>query len=213
MYRKRRYIRKRRIYRRKRYIGSRIPRKRMSNSIHSFKQTCELSNVSVTAGSTAFFIYNFKITDLSQASSFSQLYDQYRLLAVKLTFYPAVYDYVPTATGQFSAPEIYTALDFDSITLPTTVNTIDQYKTCKHSYFNRPHTRYFKPQAVALTSDQQLGSTGLYNVSRKSWLSWSVGTTPYYGLIGCITASNATALATQLVRVTATYYFQCRNVK
>lgn len=210
-----RRVRRGRVYKRKR---SRVIRRRIRVSrplrtpkFHSFKQNVELATIPVVAATNSFFNYIHAMVDMPQASQFLSLYDQYRLMAVRITFIPQYNSYQVGGTAS-TVPVIYTALDFDSATTPTQINTLDNYTTCRKQTFTRPHTRYYKPSPL-LNTYISATTSGQANLSRKTWMNWNTSNVPYYGLIGAITAANPAALVAQSVRVMAVYYFQCRNVR
>ena len=176
--------------------------------IHSFKQTVELPNVTVTAGTTAFFAYSFKGTDLPQQNFFA-MFDSYRIMAVKLTFYPEFNIYGPSVSN---APVLYTVADKDNANVPTSVNQLDQYEICKRSFLVKPATRYIKPQALSTSLVTTSAAFGNMSVSRKTWMDSASTSIQYFGIRGAITASNASQLSAQLVRVTAVYYMQFKSV-
>lgn len=189
-------------------------RRRFSNKIHAYKQTCELSNISIVAGITPTLAgYNFALSQLANASSFTQLYDQYRILGVKITFYPQYTNFnaTTTASGAASCPEIYTAIDLDSANAPASISELDQYTTCRRQIFNRPHSRYFRPTALGALY-VGAAATGYYTLGKK-WIDMANSDAPYYGIKVGIVTSNSTLSVAQLIRVTATYYLQCRNVR
>lgn len=202
--------RRRRMFRRR---VARIPRRRFPNNTHSFKQSAELANVTVTAGiSPSLFAYTFQLSDIPNASALADLYDQYRINAVKVTFFPQANVFNANTTNLVvSVPEIYTAIDLDSNTTPTSINVIDQYTTARHKFFNRPHSRYLKPKALGQCYISAT-STGYFNLG-KQWLDMGNTNIPHYGLVGGIVCSQGSDMVGQLIRVTATYYLQCRNVR
>lgn len=211
-----------RFFRRRRRFRRRFPKKmrraipksiRVNNRIHSYKQNAEFTNIQVLANSGfTGFSFSFQISDINNSASIGNLYDQFRLNAVKITFWPQLDSYSTTNTSSATnTPIIYTAIDFDNAATPSNAGTLDQYTTLKKSYFKRPHSRYFHPQALAamyLSSTQ----TGYYNV-RKPWVNMTNQALPHYGIIGAIISTNSADTVEQFVRVTCTYYFQCRNVR
>lgn len=205
--------RPRRIVRKRRFV-KRIPRTRFarSNNAHFFKQQVELANVVVTAGNPAFFTINHSLSDLPQVGTFSSLYDQYRILAVKVVFIPQ-YTVSYASTTPLVMTEIYTALDFDGAPVPTAVNTINQYTTCRRQLFNRPHVRYYHPSALSAVTNGGNVITGSVNIGSRKWFDIGYPSNLYYGLIGAVTASQSAAIPAQLIRCQCVYYIQCRNVR
>lgn len=207
------FRRLRRRLRRGRF-NNRILRGRVGKSVYSFKQQAELSNINVPASTPTFFVYSFSLSQLPQVTAFENLYDNYRLLAIKITFFPEFnVSYAATASS-FTLPEMYTVFDPDDVLVPTQVATLNQYQTLKRTLFTRPHVRYLKP-FPALGNNSVAGTTGTANsclLSRKMWMNMAQSGVLYYGLKGCITASQNNQIPAQTVRVSCTYYVQFRNV-
>lgn len=83
----------RRAYRKKRTVRRRrgVRRMRLTRTIpvvHRFKETCELTQWSCSAGSTQFGIQSYKLNDLFNAGQFKNLFDLYKITGVKLTIIP-----------------------------------------------------------------------------------------------------------------------------
>lgn len=210
----RRIIRRRprRIIRRRRFV-KRIPRPMRNNQFHQFKQTVSLANVSVAAGIPQFFAYTFQLSDLAQVTQFTDLFDQYRIAAVKINFI-APYNVYFSQTTPFSVPEIYTAIDNDSAVVPANITTLQEYTTCKRQPFTRQHTRYLRPKAQ-FAATNAAGATAIASIvpRRSPWINTFVPGVPHYALLGAIENSVATQIPAMTIRVTAQYYIQFRNVK
>lgn len=190
----------------------RVPRpRRFNNQVHSFKQSTELSNISVAAATTQQFAYTFDLNQLTNVASFNTLFDEYRINAVKVSFTPA-YNFYGTAVtaGTVSMPVIYTVTDYDS-DASLAAGALDQYTNLKYRSFNRTHTHYLKPKVLNQIFISA-GSTG-NNPIRAPWLDMANANVPHYGILGVITASDSSKIAAQLVRVHATFYLQCRYVR
>ena len=208
--RKRLVYRKKRRYRRKTRILRAI-----SNRIHNFKETVELANLQTsTTSQNTFFGISFSLSTIGNISAISSLFDSYRIMGVKLSFYPQYnVSYTQGTTVAGEIPMIYTCIDYDSDTAPTSIGEIDQYRTCKRQFFQRPHSRFLKPRALAYSAVTTSSSTyGNTTISRKTWMDMANTTVKYFGVLGAIVFTNSSALppATQ-VRVTATIYYQCQG--
>jgi len=215
VFRRKRTIRKKRTFRRK-YRRMRVSRPLRSKNIYSFKQNAELANIfpSATSQST-YFSYIFRFSDLPTVSEFTGLFDQYRILGVKITFYPyAVNAFVISNTQQtLEIPQLYTVLDYDDATVPTTFTSLDEYKNCKIFQFRRPYSRYFSPKLLSQSLfTATSGTFGQLSVSPKNWVDMANTNVNYYGLKGALVLTNSSVLPNPnaVIRVTATYYFQTK---
>lgn len=217
-YARRRYRRRPiRRGRRGRFRKNRIyhPMRRASNNMHTYRQQFDLTAQTVTAGITYTSGFAFTIGDITQATTFSNLYDQYRLLGVKLVFYPQFTSYnagTSTTAQAVAVPEIYTVIDFDSST-PIGIPQLSQYKTLRRQFFNRPHTRYFRPLPMVAVTNATGVTAGSANISNKIWMDFADTGIPYYGLLVAISTVNPAQNPAQTIRICATYYFQCKSVK
>lgn len=208
-YRRRRIVRKYRPRRRRQRIMRFNPR------IHNFKETIEFNNIATaTTSQYTYFGLSVNASMASNMSSLSSLFDSYRIMGIKFSFYPQYnVSYTQGVTVAGEIPMIYTAVDYDSDTAPTTLSVVEQYATCRRQFFNRPHSRYFKPKPTAYAAVTTSSSGyGTYNLSRSTWMDMGNLNVKYFGIIGCIVFTNSSALppATQ-VRVTATLYYQCKG--
>lgn len=206
--RRRRFVRKRRPLRRRRRV--RVPRNRFRTRTFGCRQTVELPNFVILAGTNNFYSYTFQFSDLSQSNNWGSVFDSFRINAVKVTFYPQITQYNNTTPGT-ACPEFYSVVDYDSATVPSSINTLVQYQNCKRSWFNRPHSRYLKPRAAGACY-LSTSTTGYYLMPRGVWFNNAYAQIPHYGLLVGIALSNASLMAGQTIRVTAKYYVQLKNV-
>jgi len=222
MFRKRANFRRRpRFTRRAKRAVRRIPRPRLNNQIHSFKQVVDLPSIALsTTAPATFFKFTHQFNDIPNQPSLATLYDQYRILAVKVTFYPVntvTYANSQASSTSLEIPQFASALDYDGSTgNPSTVSEVNQYSTCKRSFFNRPHTRYYKPKPSSYALYTAVSNTyGFQSLSPKTWCDMGQGAVKYNSILGYIEypSQSATTPSGLLVKCAATYYFQCRNVK
>lgn len=223
------YRRKRRIYRRKRRYGKRrklrVPRNRFRNStLIPLKVNYEAPNVQINANTpSTYFSYSFAVSQLGTGSnvvSMLSIYDQFRICGIKIRFFPPYnMALVPSssATQTFAnIPVIYTAIDYDNSSTPSSQTTIDNYTTVRCRYFNRPHSRYFKPRPVSFSAITQVnGQYGNIPLRPNTWIDCAYSNTSHFGLLGSIQYTNSTAdpNAIQQVRVVVTYYLQFRYAR
>jgi len=174
--------------------------------VHSFKRVAMLTPLQIGEGVAVPQTYSFKLSDLSNYSEFTNLFDQYRINAVKLQL-------VPTFSGndidyQTIMGSIHSAIDHNDITNPTSVGQLMEYDTYKRSKQSRGHKRYFKVNLLSNLS----GDAG--NVTTwKKWIDTASPNAPYYGIKLMLDPLNSTdndKYAT--FEVYATFYFQCKSV-
>lgn len=215
---KRVYRRRPRKTFRKRRSRKMVMYRRPQTKIYSFKRSVDLLNWNIDAVSAVQYkAYGFALSDLPTVTDFTALFDQFRILAVKITFYPQFnqFQYDGTASGtKFGASELYSVIDYDDSATPASLDELNQFSTLKRRYFNRPYSRYFKPQIVCKGLLNSAGTNdGYFLAGRKRWLDMATPNVLYQGLKVAFASLNTNALVAQTIRVQCTYYFQCKNVR
>lgn len=167
--------------------------------------------------------YEFKAEDITQWSTMSQLFDQYRINGVKLTFLPTTY----SAPTQNQSGTFASSIDLDG---DNTISTFPQLLQCSNtktspwsgtggltpykSVFLRPRCHDAIITDLDATTGQPSGfNAGLAN--RKQWLDISDrGKTVHYGLnVGWYFGASGDLNEPQELQVVITYYVQFRKVR
>lgn len=191
---------------------SRRPRRQLTRKrpIHSFKRKVD-STLTIDNASDTQQSWVFKLSDLPNASEFTDLFDSYRINGVRVELKPRFNSVDVSNAGM--AP-IYTVIDRNDNAYLTSVDEALQYETCKVHKMTQNIKRYFKPSilstAYSLNSETTLGLQ-LWN----RWISTSTidgGDTIAYLGLKLFTPSNGLA-NTVVYDVITTYYFQCKAVK
>lgn len=212
MYKRRRYSTKRRPRRYNRRTRTRRLMRHgyknpyLANKIYSFKQRVDFGEVVAASGSAMTYDFAPSLSDLSNKAAFKDLFDQYRIVGLKLRFDPQVSEVINIP----ALPDLlmYSVLDFnDSATLTTTIKATE-YQTCKITKFSKPHVRYFRPCVVQNTTDSAANS---YNKTYPSpWISTANDIIAHLG-VKVLTDPNSGS-STWRWSVSATYYIQFKNV-
>lgn len=184
--------------------GMRIRR----NPVYSFVRTKQLTSINLQTASDTLGRITFQLDNLDNYTEFTNLFQQFRILGVKLTFVPYVTsnDANPIATT-YVMPNIHTVIDHDDSGTPANLAEIMQFRNHRMTRLNRVHSRYIKPSI--LMSAYETALTSAYIPKWKQWVSTDDYTTPHYGLKYFIDQSS-TALT---IRVFAKFYFQCKDLK
>lgn len=172
--------------------------------VHYFKRMTYQSAVIInnTLNDTP-FSSTFRLSDVPNASEFSNLYDQYKIRGIKWKLMVRSSDF---ASG-ITAPKVFTVVDYDDATAPTNLNEILQYQNVKVSQFGNTHARYLKPKITP-----QLGDLSTLINMRSvgtGWVDMANTNVPHYGIKGIITPSSS-ALAFDLH---ITYYLAFKSVR
>lgn len=130
----------------------------------------------------------FKLSDLPQLSTFTSLYDRYRITKVEVQFRPSAVQLATDSTANI-VPDMATAIDLNSNGTPTSFNQVLEYGTGLLSNATATVVRAFQPCNLL-----QIYKTGVSTgyATARPWLSCSDSTIPYYGVVWALGSTNAT---------------------
>ena len=148
---------KRRIYRARadRYKIRRkmkYGRSKILQPVQYFKRTVWLPNwLSVASGSDQFASLKFNLSQLPNHSEFTSLFDSYKINMVKVELVP---QFDSANVGAITSTNVisqnYSVLDYDDITVRTTMDTLMQYQNLKRT----PSTKVIKRLIMLLVVDR-----------------------------------------------------------
>lgn len=199
---------------RRRYTA--IPRGLKLSKVHSFKQvyhptttnvTCD-ANCSYTftgtgsAGSgtligpssasvqpAGYFTIRFTASDLPQFTTFSGLFDCYRInkVVVKLAPYITQYTQGGNSSANLAAqPQwLSTVIDYDDSSVATSESELLQYESFKDTRPHETHIRSLVP-AVSMSAFKTSGTTIGYVQRYKQWIDAAYSDVEHYGIKGLI---------------------------
>lgn len=189
--------------------------------VHYYKRKCTLDDIVVPATTTDPVVgaYAFDLTNVPNYTDFVNLYDQYKIKAVKMSFIP-VSNVVATVTpggatqgnaGTYFSNRMFTAIDYTQATAPANTDELREYANCKWSPYNRIHKRYFKPQS---SINDGAGEAIQWPAKAQVWVPTAgAANATYVGLRYAMDAiTGVTPVAGQvLYKVECTYYmaFKC----
>lgn len=211
------------ILARKRRIVMRRPMR--PSSIHYFKRTVKISDVTASFNSATMTYTNIagayvvSLDTLPNYTEFTNLYDQYKINGVKLSFVPsgsqAVYSTLSGTTQAAGFGRFNSAIDYDDSTTPANENVLLQYNNLRTTPGWKTHTRYYRPKVRnAAVIDTVSGALAAAPVRGGQWLSTSAPDVEHYGLKVFCNAPVNTATSTSITySVYATLYLACKNVR
>lgn len=205
-YRKKPYIRKKKVYTKRKYV----PRNRgWLNKVYMFRQVHDLGVITAST-SELDGAFKFLLSDLDQFSSFTALYDQYKICKIVLKFYPNANVAQVTAPGTHVYGNILTAIDHDDATTVSLAN-IRQYSTCKEYPFYKSFTRVIVPHvAVAAYTS---GAFNNYANMTNQWIDCNSPNVEHYGLKYVVPATGTTQTDLPQWTVVGYYYIAFKNVR
>lgn len=166
--------------------------------------------------------YSFQAADIAQWSTMSQLFDQYRINGIKLTFLPTTF----SAPTQNQSGTFASSIDLDGDNVISTFPQLLQCANCKTSPWSgtgglTPYKKIFlRPRAhdAMITELDATGQPASFSnalASRKQWIDISDrGLTTHYGLnVGWYFGGSGLLNEPQELQVIITYYMQFRKVR
>lgn len=216
-YRKKRVYRKKRPMRRNRRKYSRLPRRSLGNpnqKVYYFKRFTTLGTIVVTSSSAnAYGASVFSLDQLPGYTEFTNLFDFYKIKAIKLSFIPT--SNVTLQTGNSSTTvansiynnRIFTVIDYNDAGIPTSVNELREYSNCKWSPNNKIHKRYIVPNPLADATDDSTIS-----LMNKPWVPSTNYAMDYYAIKWAI-ENTAAGVGVELYKMEAKFYIACKSPK
>jgi hypothetical protein len=142
----------------------------------------------------------FDLNSTTDASSFQALFDAWRIKQVTV-------DFVPLTTGPYQSP-LYTVIDYDDASTPTTIASLLEYDTCAMIQGGTLQKRTFAPR-VALAAYNSTLFTNYAEASANQWNDVASPSTKYYGLkYGVPSLTGGTATPTYTLVYTIVYQFK-----
>lgn len=181
-----RKIHRRKFPRRKRFVRkSRVPRPFGRPSL--ITRGAYYTGVTSPAAAPTFFGYEFKLTDLPDYTEFTNLFDEYKIMRVKVYFLPNVYTQNTSIANL--VPWFLITVDKDDSSAPTSFNSMLSYPGCKITSMQRKQYVSFVPRvATAVYGGPVVTSYG----SKSMYLDCGSPGVPHYGLkIGVGNSTNA----------------------
>lgn len=151
---------------------------------------------------------NFQLSSVPDFTEFTNLYDQYQIKAVKVSYIPRF-----TEAGNQTAQNIgnmWSVIDYDDSNVPPNLNTLLQYQNIKRTQMNKIHTRYLKPMVATEAFATGIAST--YAPKRNVWLDATTAATEHYGIklwFDQIVAGSSPIVFDQVIK----FYLAFKNVR
>jgi len=163
--------------------------------VYDFRQ--QVYSTTLTQGGTDLLgAFNVTFGQLTNAVSFGNLYDQYKIDYMEFTFRPSAN--ANTLFANSLLPRLVTAIDKDDANTPSSLAAIEEYMTAQVDY-NQQFTRRFRPGILSALWDgavnQPAGSVP------PPWIDCAATGIPHYGLKYGLEAGAAGQTAFQVWRV------------
>jgi hypothetical protein len=161
------------------------------------------SPIFTTSASPSFYGANITLANqMPQYANFTAAFDQYRIMEVEAWITPRP----NSATPDTSGANLYSVIDYDNSTTPTSISSFGQYTNAIVTPLTNGHYRKFKPH-IAMAAYQGT-FVGFVNQTDQ-WIDSTNTTVQYYGIkVG----AEVTTATTYSVYMTYRVWVQFRNV-
>ncbi len=172
-------------------------------------------NISVSSATATLGAISFRLDDLNQSSTFSSLFDQYRIDRVHLSFRTrnSAATLFNVAAPNNSAPELVVVADFDDASAPSALTDLYQYDNCIIANSGDSIDVLIEPSITP--SLYAAGAFSGYAVqgSEDVWIDVANTAVPVYGIKFGITPLQVSTTAVWAWDITATYVVSFRNIR
>jgi len=178
------------------------------NKSYLFTESFGGPSVSYALGTGNGGTISFTLNSLLNVSSYSSLFDQYRIIYAKVKFFPT--DSLPVSTGSGAAgyPPIYTVLDYDDSIIANT-NDLSQYGTLQVVQMGQYFERTLTPLATQVVYNGAL-ATSSANLPSSTWIDIASPNVTYYGVKFAVPPGPAVQLGWTTI---VTLHVQFRNTR
>lgn len=154
------------------------------------------------------FLARHSLTQVTQATDFTNLYDRYKIVGVKATFLYQSSDAAITGGGVL--PTIMYCADFDNTT-PLSYPQIraKQYVKERILTANKPFSIFYKPKNLMLVDN--LGVATAAAIQNKDWLDCEASSINHLGLQFSINNMYATTAVNSQLEIKFTYYLAFKD--
>jgi len=157
------------------------------------------ASFATSASVPSFQSYGFAFSDLDQYTSFTAVFDQYKITGIEFWL-------IPQAPAVLNAGEVATVVDYDDTTNLSTFAAAEDYQNCQVGKTIEGHYRKFVPHiAVAAYSG---AFTSFMNLNEQ-WIDCSYPGVLHYGVKVASTVTTNAATFDALIR----YHVSFRNVR
>jgi len=181
------------------------------NKVYTFYRSNQRSTATVVTGVDTSIAMTFSLADLSSSSEFAALFDEYRIIQLRVFLEPVI-----TAAGgntYNNLPPIYTCIDPDDGIAPANLDTVLQFDTCQVDPVGgtgRIIERCFMPKFSM--SAYSGAFTSFTNVSPyTTWIDTASLSVQHYGLKVYWPNWAFAGTVTVQLRATVGYVIQCRK--
>lgn len=152
-----------------------------------------VSNASATG--PVFKAWSFSLDQVPNYTEFTNLFDSYKIDKIVMRFMPVHAQNISMtqnqsgATATISHPRVYTVLDYDDDSVPTSVGELTQYSGCKVRLAGKQFKLIFRPK-VAMQVYRSAVTTAYANPDKQVKLDCAYADVPHFGVKLAMTDSG-----------------------
>jgi len=180
-------------------VSCRTPR--VSN-VFMIRQLSDFGVITSSSSGATYGASYFTLNNLDQVTTVTSLFDQYRIVCVKVRFVAQ-----QNALGSAAGGMLYTVLDYDDGSALTSIAQARQYATCTETPPYMSVERVFCP-GIQVGADSG-GSLVDAVSSRNQWLDCGAPAVKHFGVKWALSTSSVTASWQQFVEI----YVELRQVR
>lgn len=208
-------LRRRRVVKRRRTM--KVPKSMVSQNIMMCKRKYYFGVIDIPLTSWFSQAFDFRLSYLPNYTEFTNLFDQYKINAVKIDFVPSttgndqegLYNQTGAGGAWFFSPIVYTLIDKDGNPQVSTQNAT--MENSKARLIKKP----FEPFSIYVRKPQLLMSAGLTTsaIQTRGWIDTTAAGAYHHGAAIAGQILNGTTAAVMRYYCTITYYMAFRNAK
>jgi len=195
------------------YIVGALP---AATRVHSFVRTSWNQGFFTNGAAASGGLLDFKLFNVPNASDFTSLYDEYRIVKVEVEIIPA-FTSANNLLGSNGYPrmhQIHSCVDYDGGNSGTTLASMMQYTNYKGSSIDRIHKRVIFPKIATEVFNTSVSTA--YAPKWGQWIDTSNSSVPHYGMIYNIPVLPGlpqTGADSQIGDLKMKYFIEFRNVR
>jgi len=183
---------------------------RSLNMTYTFLQTVPYYTIAQSALTSTVGAYYFSLSQLPQATTFTSLFDQYRVDELEVTLFPMFRaNAFPASVGAVLTPLIYTVVDLDDATAPSLLSDLYEYQNTQVHSDDKPFSFRFKPKVGLAT---YTGGLAGYTVTN-GWIDAASTSVQHYGWKHALSPGSSGQVALQVWNVSTKVKISFKNVR
>jgi hypothetical protein len=191
--------------------GATVPRLWAGNDSQIYKVVQTIPEAIVQQSSSVVLggLYN-TLQQVAQYSTFTNLFDQYRIAKVRVVFRPMFVGGTSiTASSTFYMPQLWVVADYDDVSTPSNLATLQSYANCQTSMSETQIIEYAPHTAVAAYA----GAFTSYGNETGRWFDAASPAVQHYGLKYGIDSGGSGQVNFQSWTVNTQLHLEFRNVR